>query len=381
MTIDQQQPLEARVERALFDLELRLKAARRRERRATAACVAALLVAAIGWTPLLGQGSKTMEERVTDLEKRTGGFQIDNGITRLTAPVEIFDAGGQKIAVFSSDEAGGRLAVGGADKGYVLLGNGSNGGGIVQVHGVNRKRSVVLGSPATESGHGLFVMDNAGTRAQATLKMDAEQPRLIIGTADSGGIGATVGEAGAGLLTVREADGNIGVAAGKSNSFRMGVYALGENGSSGVSLYSDKLGGNVRVHNPKGAAVGGLFSEEEGGGLVLTAPEGGDSIVDLGVRDSGGSVRVFSVGGSTTRAALEASQNTGGVTAYASDGQPAITLTSRPGGSGYLQILQGGTTMVEAGVSTDGVGVVRAGPSAPRAVGALAIPHRIIGSK
>ena len=342
----------------------------------------ALIVAATSWTPILGQVSKTMEERVSDLEKRTGGVQIEDGVTRITAPLEIYDTQGNLVASLTASDAEGLLSVGGKQRGYASIGTGSDGAGIVVLLDANRKACVRIGSPRGESGRGLFIMDRAASQSEAALFVQGAQPRLRIGKSDEGGITAAVGDAGAGLLSVRTADGDLGVVVGAVNHVRMGVHALGEHGSGGVSVYADTLGGNVRVMNPKGVPVGGLFSEEEGGGLVLTGPEGGDSVVDLGVRAGGGSVRVFSVGGSPTRAALEADDRTGGVMAYDADGKLAATMSAMPGGgSGRLQLRADGITVVEGGVNSEGGGEVRAGPRAPQAVGGLAIPYRIVGRK
>jgi hypothetical protein len=381
MTIDRQQQFEAHVERALADLEQRLIASRRRERRATAICVLAAMVALTGWTPLIGQAPKTVEQRVSDLEERTGGVQIEDGTTRLTAPLEIYDNQGRLVAALNSSDGEGLLAVGGQDRGLVVIGTAAGGGGLVRTHGANRKVSVAVGSPSGMEGRGVFVMDDAGNQADASLvTVGNNQPRLYVGNRDAGGVTVSVGNSNTGLISVRDTNGEPGVIAGSIKGVRMGVYAMNPAGI-GVSLSGDKAGGRIQVHNPQGIAVGGLFSEFTGGGLTLTAETGGHSIVDLGVRAGGGSVRVFSVGGGTTRAALEADDRSGGFAAYADDGTAAVTLTGLPSGSGKLQLLKSGVTFVEAGLNQDGGGEVRAGPRAPQAVGGLAIPYRIVGRK
>jgi hypothetical protein len=380
--MDRHQEHDPRIERALADLEERMVAARRRERRATALCVFACVIAITGWTPLRGQAKKTVEERVSDLEKRTGGVQIEDGITKLTAPLQVFDSRGRLVAAIEPSESGGTFAIGGPEKGFATLGTGADGSGLVRLHGSNRKPSLSLGSAPGLEGRGLFVMDGSGNRAEATLTIGANnRPRLGIGDRESGGVLVTLGDGGSGVVSIRDQEGELGVVAGGTASVRMGVYALGARGAAGVSIYADKLGGNVRVNSPQGVPVAGLFSEEEGGGVVLTGPAGGNSVVDLGVRDGGGSVRVFSVGGSPTRAALEADDKTGGVTVFAGDGKPAGSLLSRPGGSGYFQLLYNGITMVDAGMNEDNVGVVRAGPSSQKTVGVLAVPYRLVGRK
>jgi hypothetical protein len=148
---------------------------------------------------------------------------------------------------------------------------------------------------------------------------------------------------------------------------------------TGAELSVGADGGRLRVFDKAGTAVGGVFGSAKGGGIALTGPGGGFSAVSLGVNKAGGTVRVFAASGGPARAALEADAATGGVTAYDQQGNPAAILASVTGGSGILQLLNGGVTMVEAGTSTDGVGLVQAGPKAGTFPDAFVPPSRIIG--
>jgi len=379
--MEQHQDFEAHVQRALTDLERRLTAAQRRERQLIALFAAACVMVIASWNPLTGQEQKTVEERVADLEKRTGGFVIEGGATRITAPLEIRDQSGKLIALFTSQNGRGIAAIGHADEGFVSLGSSGDGNGFVRTFDTRRKGNASMGSRAGEPGSGFFIADTAGGIAAEMAIDGTGRPQLNIGGPEEGGVSARVDDTGDGAMTVRYAAGSVGVLAGKTGAFRMGLYANAEGGKGGVSVHGGPLGGSIRVHDPQGAAVGGLISGEEGGALLLKARGGGENVIDIGVEGQGGVVRVYSVGGGPARVALEADDKTGGVTTYSSEGKVAGTMTSRPGGSGYFQLLYNGITMVDAGMNEDGVGVVRAGPSSQKTVGVLSIPYRLVGRK
>ncbi|MEZ5288670.1 MAG: hypothetical protein R2712_28455 [Vicinamibacterales bacterium] len=328
------------------------------------------------------QQPKTLDERVTTLEKRIVGGAVDDGITRFTAPFRITDRAGKSVlSVDAAPDGSINVIIGDAAAGATTLGVGKSGAGFLALN--SAKGTTVAGLGQYAGGPmGLRLFGPDGSTVQAAVMLDDDnRGRLQLGEARSGSVQAGVGSSGAGFLLVRPPDGSIGAFIGQYQKARMSVSVMGTGELPGATMFVDALGGNMRVMNPQGTPVGGLFSEEEGGGLVLTGPAGGQSVVDLGIRDSGGSVRVFSVGGSPARAALEADAKTGHFTTYNSEGRPVVTATSMPGGSGRFQVLHNGSTVVEAGVNSDGVGEVRAGPAAPRAVGALAIPYRIVGAR
>ena len=351
-----------------------------RQRYIVTTLALACVVSLTGWT-LSAQQPKTIEQRVTDLEKRFLGSQGSDGVTRFTAPFQITDRAGRVLLSVTTQPDGQiNVRVGDRGAGGAFLGVGKSGAGFVGVDSPNGNTGAALGQSAG-GPMGVRVFGPDGITVQASLALDpTNRGRLQLGDIKTASVEAGVGQSGSGFVSVDGADGTIGAFIGQYRKAQMSVSVMGTGEMPVATMFSDKLGGNVRVMNPQGTPVGGLFSEEEGGGLVLTGPAGGQSVVDLGVRDSGGSVRVFSVGGSPARAALEADSKTGHLSTYNGEGRPVVTMMSMPGGSGRIQVLSNGTTVVEAGVTTDGVGEVRAGPAAPRAVGALAIPYRIVGA-
>jgi hypothetical protein len=341
----------------------------------------ACAVSITGWT-LSAQQPKTMEQRVTDLEKRVLGSLGSDGVTRFTAPFEITNRAG-KVLMSVTTQPDGQIAVrvGDPEAGGAFLGVGKSGTGYLGVDLANGNMGAALGQFAG-GPMGVRVFGPDGVTVQGSLALDPSHlGRLQLGNVNSGSVEAGVGQTGSGFVSVDAADGTIGAFIGQYRKAQMSVSVMGSGAMPIATMFADKLGGNLRVMSPQGTPVGGLFSEEEGGGLVLTGPTGGQSVVDLGVRDNGGSVRVFSVGGSPARAAIEADAKTGHLSTYNGEGRPSVSVTSMPGGSGRIQVQENGITVVEAGVNTDGVGEVRAGPAAPRAVGALAQPYRIVGAR
>lgn len=354
---------------------------RRRERGITSGLAAGCVLTLTAWALQAQTPVKTLEERVKDLEGRVTGIGDAAGGTRFKAPFEVVDAAGTVILRAGTNDNGPFLQVGREAGGEVYLGVGKSGAGGLLVSDARGNIGLVLGQYRGGS-MGVRVLGQDGATPQAELTLDAAgQGRLSVGDTASGSVELGVGKSGTGFVSVDRADGSIGALVGQYRQAPLSFSILSEQDQPLATMYGDTLGGSVRVMSPKGIPVGGLFSEEEGGGLVLTDPAGGSSVVDLGVRAGGGSVRVFSVGGSSTRAALEADTRTGGFTTFDDEGRPAAVLATMPGGSGRLQLRNGGETVVEGGTTTDGVGIVRAGPAAPRAVGALAIPHRIVGAR
>lgn len=377
---------EDHVTRAIAATEQRMRAAQRRDRLITGILLLALMVSRASWTALAQAGKKTVEQRVSDLEKRTGGFmQTSDGKTVVTAPFEVVDAKNQVVMRVLSGDSGGLLDVGDPDGGgHVFLGIADSGEGQLQVFGANQKAIAAIGKHQATGNRG-FHLFGAKDDILAHLSFADGRPQFTIGDENSGGAKISIGNSGSGFLNLRNESGLIQLHAGRIDKTALGVYLASEGssilGGRAVSIFGTKLGGNVSVSTARGIPVANFMSHEQGGALVLAGSAGGAPVVDLGVRAGGGSLRVFSEGGGAARAALEADDKTGGVAAYDGSGRPTVTMSSMPGGSGRIQVSNNGVVLVEAGVTTENTGMVRAGPAGCKTVGALAQPCRIVGNR
>jgi hypothetical protein len=353
----------------------RLEGQLRVQRLLTSGAAIAVVVVGTMGSPL-AQGAKTIPDRVADLEKRLGGVLPDGGATRFVAPFEVVSRTGTRL--FRVDEVG-EVVVGDEMAGGLRLGVGKSGAGFLSLREAAGRLGITLGR--MDQGP-LGIRLHGGTEVRASLELDTHnEARLKIGRAEGGSVEAGVGATGAGFLSVQRESGAMGVVIGRYRRDYLGVEVLNESLEPAASMFADRLGGKVQVRNPQGVAVGGLFAEADGGGLALTGPAGGSTVVDLGVRMDGGSVQVYPVGGGSAKAGINAMPTGGGVHAYGNDGNAVASLISKPGGSGLLEISNGPTPVVQAGATVDGLGVVRTGPAFGGPRGLLTEPFQIIGHK
>jgi len=217
------------------------------------------------------------------------------------------------------------------------------------------------------------------TTGQSGLS-DSDKGALWVGDDNAGGAHIGVGNSGAGYLTVRRAEGKMGVAMGQLDGRPMSVGVFGENAKELASLRADTKGGSVLLMNPTGVSVAGVLGGDTGGSVALTGPAGGKSAVSLSVDATGGKVRVFPQGGGSAQAELTAEATGGGaVTVYSTAGEPVGLLHATSTGAGRFEISKAGQIYVEAGVLPSGLGVVRAGPQIGGPPVGLGIPNAIMG--
>jgi hypothetical protein len=113
---------------------------------------------------------------------------------------------------------------------------------------------------------------------------------------------------------------------------------------------------------------------------------GGKMVAGIGqsVKTGDGAVSVFDKEGNGSVAMYVLPATNGGIIEVANaNGIGVASLSSGKGGSGQLQLTNAsGQTMVEAGVTVDGIGVVRTGPHAFNAgIGFLGLPGSYIAGK
>lgn len=225
-----------------------------------------------------------------------------------------------------------------------------------------RDKSHGAGLGFSPSGDGHLIIDGADGK----LLLEVTKDLAAINTA----------------VAVSDAAGKPIVKIDATDKDSRGMQVFGASGSVATSLTAGAQGGMLRMRNPAGAAVAGLFANDSGGGLALTGQNGGNSALSLSVAAAGGRVQVFPLGGGSAQAELISSGTGGRVSVYNSSGSSAGMLQSTSTGAGRLELGLAGQIMVEAGVLPTGVGVVRAGPTVGGPTGAgLAIPSVIMGKK
>jgi hypothetical protein len=128
------------------------------------------------------------------------------------------------------------------------------------------------------------------------------------------------------------------------------IAHIGANSNAGEA-------GDVSVFSSRGDKQTSLYSSSNGSGVLFLRGAGGGPAMVM----SGDTLEFNIINPS---------------------GSPVVTLLSGTSGSGRIEVADAaGRNMVQAGVTVDGVGLVRAGPAGCQTVGALAQPCRIIGTK
>jgi hypothetical protein len=226
---------------------------------------------------------------------------------------------------------------------------------VVERNAASQKAQMTVGDPAGEhvqagphlTGDGAYVSltDKSGkeraaltgTTAQASLYLVDNTARVDLGTSD-------------------DAQKQPGLFIGKGEA-DVAVLRLDAVG-----------GGTLRIAGPDGKPVVGLLASDKGGGsVVVTAPGGGIPVGGLEGNAKGGTLTLWETSGEP-RVDLRASEKAD-VQLTAKTGM--ISLTTGEVGPGIRVSDLNSVPILEAGMTTDGVGIVRTGPGGNGPAGTL----------
>ncbi len=283
----------------------------------------------------------------------SGGFQAMNEAGRQVAALAAIDgsgvvgvwssADGERIAALSQGPDGaGELTV--FDKGrrstLARLGADANGGSL-KLFGAGKADAAVNASvSATGAGE---VIVSAGTTGQhAYLRGASEDGQAAIGIAkgDASLAALTVNRAGAGDLTLGDAEGALrleAVGAPGSNPARGGsIVVYNKEGDAVSALGTQNDGSGVVIVQEKGKLLAALVKggEGKGGQLQVNGPNGEDAVHAAGGANGGG-VLIFNKSGDPVASVASSAQDKGTVTIFEKDHE-AAELTAAADGSGYL---------------------------------------------
>jgi hypothetical protein len=191
-------------------------------------------------------------------------------------------------------------------------------------------------------------------------------------------MGATPG-AGSGFLQIVDGEAATSLELGAVES-TMGLYVMSEGSAVQASMsLDDNRKGIVRVGNSSGPR--GVIGATRSGGvsLALYDSAGTDFRVGMLATPAESFLRVNSQGSAVH---MNADAEGSAVHVFNKAGNAAASMISTPSGFGQLSLGNAnGDTTVEAGTTTEGLGVVRAGPVMGGAVGIPGLPFAIIGKK
>ena len=199
------------------------------------------------------------------------------------------------------------------------------------------------------------VVDNAGQRIFLV-----DEGRAVLYSGGTVVARLIANEHGGYLETRSTTTANLGAAIGVSGE-RASVL-VAENGRDRIDLGRNNKGSyGLRVYDPGGHLIAGIGQATAGSGVAMVADTSGKQ-----------------------RAAMYVQSNGGGIVEILNpQGTGVATLSAGKQGTGQLQLSnESGKVMVEAGVTEDGVGLVRAGPAGfPPGVGILGLPGSFIIGK
>jgi hypothetical protein len=210
--------------------------------------------------------------------------------------------------------------------------------------------------------------------------------KLTLGNEARGAVMAGTGNSGNGYIVVHGKDGKPAIDMGTENGRPMGVYVLGADGvrvQAGLGI-DEAQRGILRIGEPAGLR-GTLGFTKSGNGISfgLFDKPGPDARVALYAAADGSSLQLKSPSGGIDLN----TDGTGSLLGLSNvKGSAAVALEMRTSGAGRVTIGDAaGNTVVEAGVTIEGLGVVRAGPDLGGTTGAmsggLVVPRAILGRR
>jgi hypothetical protein len=279
-------------------------------------------------------------------------------------------------APFSVTDAAGRE--------LFRVGDGDEGTRIASTLAVtNNDRPILAMSSEGLTVTNTFTLNTVAGKPAAALLATAGRATSLTLLADDGGGGVSLGvvNSGSGFLELSEPSGVTSVRIGAIESNKMGLRVMqGSTVQASIGL-DDANKGIVRVGDPTGPR--GVLGATRSGGVsfALYNDAGTDYRVGMLAAPDNSFVRLNGQGNAVH---LNADGEGSAVHVFNKLGNAAVSAISSPSGHGQLTLGNAeGDTIVQAGMTVDGLGVVRAGPMMGGAGtgGLQGVPFAILGKK
>jgi hypothetical protein len=370
------------IERRLAMAERTARASRIVSSIALLACVGAFVlpqrpVAHAQGTPL----SSTVQAPFLVVDKSGQPIlRVDDPGVTLRGALRLRDGSGAE----SASIANGVLNLGDEKKGGLTAGLGGSGNGYVLVRTVTGQDGIGLG-PYLNQPMGVYVLGPDGRTPQASLQInDKQKGALFLGAPNEGGLSAGVGASGVGFALFR---GNAASQILRIGSYQGGPFAISVLGADGQTPQAtlgldDAQKGSLRVGDPRG--VRGVLGATKSGGVSFALYDGAGSDYRVGLL-AAPDMSFVRLNKAKNAIHLNVDGNDGGaIHVFNALGNAAASLVSTSSGYGKLSLGNvSGDTMVEAGTTTDQLGIVRAGPTigGPATNNLTGLPFAIVGKK
>jgi hypothetical protein len=346
----------------------------------TCACLASITLPRLAVVEAQGPASGSMQApwQIVDASGRPLVSVDQSGLT-LRGTLRVRSEAGVETASLVD----GVLTLGDVKKGGITTGVGASGVGFVLVRRSSGADGLALGQ---HSGNplGMYVIGPDGG-SQASLQLNGQDAgQLVLGPLDKGGLTAGVGGSGAGFALVREQDGKDALRIGRYQNAPFAVTVVGADGQTPQASLGldDRQKGRLRVGDPGGAR--GVLGTTSSGGVSFALFDGPGSDYRVGLL-AASDMSFVRLNKSKVAIHLNVDGNDGAALHLFNQlGNAAASLRSMPGGNGQMTLGNpSGDTTVEAGTTTDGVGIVRAGPriGGPATNNLTGLPFAIVGKK
>jgi hypothetical protein len=290
---------------------------------------------------------------------------------------------GAAVAGVGTNEAGdGIITIMEDDKNFVSLHRNSKKAGEILLNGANGELGVSA-SADTDAGRGVVVYNSSG-EAAASLQSNADGKGSVSTFANKRSVATMGSDGGAGYLIITDDQGKTTLGAdGGTAMFEVfrdeqTVATLGRDGDGhglvtaftkagamaaelGVNQYGS---GIVLVRNTKNVFVAGMTALSDESGSVVVHDSAGAAVAEMGsTPDKRGEIKVLNTGGKMLASMAAQPGGLGGQMEVTNGSAIVAVLSPKMTGHGHLQLRDpSGNPIVEAGMMTDGRGVVLAGP-------------------
>lgn len=322
-------------------------------------------------------------QRVTALEQKLAGLSSGTTPMRVKAPFQVVDAAGHPILQVVEDGAGARKAPGilvsasaaSGDASLSLLDKG--GSPRIELANLSKESGIALYDERSElraglgldgvietfdeSGKPILIVGPDVSKSDAALRLgkDEDGMAVVVGPGpDVARLGSD--EEGGGELTVSDPQGNARASLTGEGTLQIwdssdkGLLTVAEDVSSddaSVTIGGEEDGTRIKINSTKSVIMG-----TDGGVAGFAAYQGGRPLSSLTLTETGAHLNLANGGGTTV-----------------------VSLEVSPAGNGRFQLGgSNGQATVEAGVTTDGRGVVRAYPLGSPGAGLVGMPGTFI---
>jgi hypothetical protein len=294
--------------------------------------------------------------------------------TKFKAPFKVVNNVGETI--FSVESVGSETRVSIIDNDFVVAGmNGSKDGSSLHLSAKDGIARLGMNFDGPATGPSILMKDADGEVLTVGSKAASLKAPLTVTTGDSGKEDALEL---IGSMSVRDLKGRRGASVSPT-----ALRVHGADGSAVAASLGVDEGGKGRLVVGLSTGPRGVLAQPSGGGISFALFDGPGKDYRAGLLAVPGDVAFFRINAGKQQATMIADTTHAAVNLFNASGHAAASLSSKSDGTGQLELGDSdGDTTIEAGTTSEGLGVVRAGPRMGGVVGFEgSLPFAILGKR